>query len=499
MNTFARSVSSVFLGILQFALSFAQSIIIVPIILSYWSTGKYGLWLSCFAFFNLMRTLDAGHQAWVSNEFMRLYHINFEEAKEVLGSSIRIGLMVGFIELLIYVVAIAIGFDSNLVGFNTDKNINIGIIAMLFMWFLVGSAGGIIVKVILPMGLYNRTMIWGIINRVIEIILLLCTVLFSWEISNSLIIFSISLTIYSFIMLTDIKNQNHQLFPWWQTGSFRQGFKGFSTSLLLTINGFIDQFSTSGILIMIGNMGTPSMIPIFTTLRTVSNVFLQGNQITINPIVPDIVRYHAQDEKSKIISVFKINWWTMHFLLNLPILLLLPFIQPLYEWWTKGKLPYDQFLSYSLMGAIALISYGKVMMIYLSSINHFKTLFSTSLARIIILIPITYLSLRYFGLTYIGVGICISELFAALILPIYFSYRLIGKSYDLTELKWPFISLILFFSFLVIAFIQFISIWLYSIAVISVFSLILFAEWKGLPSHFKSMVRIFIKSKMRKI
>ena len=346
-NITSRSLLGILYGGVNFVLTFFQSLLLVPFILDFWTKENYGIWLACYAFITLMRTIDAGHQTYIGNEFMKAYHEDIARAKTILGSSIKIALFLGFLEVLIFLIVIYLEKENVLIGISTDGRLNIGLLCMLVSWWIIGSAAGVLVKCFLPVGLFNRTIFWSIIYKLIEIALLIIAVTKGWEIWYILCVLSIVFFLYCVIALYDIKSKIPSIYPWWQYGSFKQGFKGFITSLMLTFNGFIEQISSNGLLILIGNFASTAAIPVFTTLRTASNVFLQITQITINPLVPDMVRFHTANEKHKIASIFNINWFLLNFFLILPLILVVPFLQELYELWTRDKLVFDKLLSYS--------------------------------------------------------------------------------------------------------------------------------------------------------
>ncbi|MDX1935659.1 MAG: hypothetical protein SFU21_01010, partial [Flavihumibacter sp.] len=171
-----RAFDSTIAGIALFVISFFQSIILVPFFLKYWGNEKYSIWLTLYAFVNLMRTLDTGHQNYIGNEFNKFYHQDKEKAHHLLGSSFKVAYLLGFLELLIYLIILVAGLQGRVVGVNESSfNVSWGIISFLVMWLLVGSAGGILVKIILPIGKYSRSLYLNIIIKVLETVsILIC-------------------------------------------------------------------------------------------------------------------------------------------------------------------------------------------------------------------------------------------------------------------------------------------------------------------------------------
>jgi hypothetical protein len=69
-----RAFKNTTVGALSFLVALCQTIVLVPILLKYWGNASYGLWLILMAGFNLLQTLDLGHQNYVGNELNVQYH-----------------------------------------------------------------------------------------------------------------------------------------------------------------------------------------------------------------------------------------------------------------------------------------------------------------------------------------------------------------------------------------------------------------------------------------
>ena len=130
-------------GVISFIISLLQAVISVPILLHFWGKETYGLWLSLFAGFSLLQTLDLGHQNYVGNKLNILYHTDKTEFKKVLGSSLIIAYMIGAVQLLIGIVIIIIGFINDFLGAEISKletgHIEIALISLdhnvVYFWF----------------------------------------------------------------------------------------------------------------------------------------------------------------------------------------------------------------------------------------------------------------------------------------------------------------------------------------------------------------------------
>lgn len=493
MSLLKRSISGSLIGILSFGITIIQNIFIVPIILNNWTKETYGLWLSCYFFINLLRTIDAGHQIYIGNEFSSIFLTNTRKAKELLGSSVRIASFIGFFELVIFIVVVYFKIDLLVFGQLLDEQTKYGIFLMLVMWFMVGSVGGILIRILVPLGFYVRSTIWGIVNKLIEIIVLIIAVLLNWSVSLTLIVLSISMLLYSIIVIIDIKYLSKEYYPWWQLGSFTAGFQNFKKSILVTTNNFLEQFSTNGLIMVISNVLSVAWVPVFSTMRTVSNSFLQINQITLNPLSADMIRYHTNNEKDKIAHIINTNWFFLNVLLYIPIIILLPNLEYLFKIWTNNKLVFNSTFSNFLILSIIIISYGKVVISYMTNVNHTGALIFSNIFRFAILIPLSIIVLKLSNsITYLGICICFAEIFSSIFIPIYFLKSEIKADFRIINWRIPLFMFLLMLIYILFVHYLIVSTYLQIVFVASFLALIL-KNIKILPKELKSKFPSFIK------
>ena len=101
-----RAFQNTYVGLISFILSFAQTIIAVPILLAHWGNAPYAVWLALFAGFSLIQTLDTGHINFIGNQINVLYHVDKNDLRKTLGSAIYIALLLGIVELIFILILI---------------------------------------------------------------------------------------------------------------------------------------------------------------------------------------------------------------------------------------------------------------------------------------------------------------------------------------------------------------------------------------------------------
>lgn len=495
-----RAFDSTIAGTALFVISFFQSIILVPFFLKYWGNEKYSIWLTLYAFVNLMRTLDTGHQNYIGNEFNKFYHQDKEKAHHLLGSSFKVAYLLGFLELLIYLIILVAGLQGRVVGVNESSfNVSWGIISFLVMWLLVGSAGGILVKIILPIGKYSRSLYLNIIIKVLETVSILICVYWGSSINILCFIVAGCWLVYTLYLFYDIKRMMPEFFPWWKGGSMKEGFSNLGKSFILTVNGFIEQFSLNGILVFIASIVGVLKVPAFTTLRTIGNTFTQATTIVLNPLIPDLIRFHVKGEYDKISTIIVANWFISGLIVNLPLLLLTPFIAPLFNWWTKGLVAFDLVLYLTITLSISLVNYGKTFVVYLTGINNLRALTVITFSRFAIVFLLGLPLLRAYGLRSLGWSFLLAEIVSSVIIPFLFVKMQMsreGVHFTRKELGLSLLPVLLLATYYLLFY------YFQGLLLATVFALllilVLWLQWKSLSENVRARLLSFVPASVRR-
>src|SRR5678815_3997926 len=100
--------------------------------------------------------------------------------------------------------------------------------------------------------------------------------------------------------------------------------------MFLTASNLIQQGSTNGIVILIAALSGPAAVPIFTTVRTLANLWTNVTNVLTAPLLPEVVRYHATNEGEKLVTISEAYWVLVGTAVNLGVLVTYPLIEPLY-------------------------------------------------------------------------------------------------------------------------------------------------------------------------
>jgi O-antigen/teichoic acid export membrane protein len=428
-----RAIKNSFVGLISFIFSFAQAIIIVPVLLKYWGSEKYGVWLALYAGFSLLQSLDTGHINFIGNKINITYHNDKAELKKTLASSFLIAIFIGVAQILLVIILIVLNYLPAFIGIDSvvlsKYAVPASLLILITFWFISGSFGGILHRVMIPSGFYYQSQWWGILYRFCQFISIVFVAILGGTILEASIFYVLVQFIVYALTFLYIKLKIPELYPWWQGADLRTAFLNFKNSLVLTFNSFVQQLNNNGILLLISNLFSSLTLPVFTTIRTMTNTALSITNILINSILPDFVRYHSSKEKEKLYSVFNANWFFSGLIVNSGIILIIPFAEIIFKTWTKGIITFDFNLFISLAASISVINFGAGFYNYLFAINSLRAITLITITRVIILFIFSYYLSGLMGLSGIGAAVLISEIFSSMILP-YFYVQKILKSFD---------------------------------------------------------------------
>lgn len=423
-TTVKRVIKSSFLGLISFILSFLQSLLLIPFLLRYWGEGSYSYWVLIMAAYAIFQILDTGHTAYIGNKINLEYHTDRLKAKESLSSSIMIAVILGLIQIAMVVLLIVTHNLSYPLGIAEDKiaqnNIHWGFLSLIISWWLCGSIGGILVRLLIPLNYFNETQVWGIITRFLQFVSLLAIGYFNLSIINACLLYSVQTCIINFFLFLRIKKITKEFYPWWGGFSLKIGFQNLLKSFTFTFNSLGQQLTLNGSIILISHIASSTVSLTFSTMRTLTNSINAGTTILTNSIYPEITRLYAIKDNKNILLLFRAYSFASSFIINIGIIAILPFAETIYNQWTHHKLHFDFLLLFSLVIAVALSAISALYYQIIVSTNQLKTLRYITLIRIITVFPLIYLFHQIWNVAGIGIAILISELICSSLIPFIF-------------------------------------------------------------------------------
>ena len=406
-------------------LSIVLQLASVPICLKYWGQDPYGQWLALSAAFSLLRSVESGYVVYIGNNINLIFHKGNKIVKKHLSSALFGIILIGVLQLILVALVWAFEKFSIKLGLPIDQenlNSKIGLTLMMVCWVFSGAYFGLLHKLMIPAGLMYESTLWGIGYQLSNFLALIASAYLKFNMLNTSILFSISqVTIYLSSAIY-LRYKLPDYYPWWKGGELSLTGHNFIKSSILSISNLLQQGLINGPILLITILVGPIFLPLFTTARTLANLWVNITTIVTAPLVPDIVRLHVNGEVGKIIILFEVYWVVIGGILNVGIILSYFIFPIIFSFWTNNVIELNKPLLYFLLASVLVSNFGGLVLVYMNSINNLFSIVMTSFLKTIIALIGGYCFYKYLGLASFGLSIFIGELFALIFLLIKLLY-----------------------------------------------------------------------------
>jgi len=295
-------------------------------------------------------------------------------------------------------------------------------------WVLTGSYMGIVHRLLIPAGMMYQWAWWSMGFQVSQFAAIMVAALLQLNLMQTSCFFALSQVIIYIASAVYMRRKLAGYYPWWKGARVSTGLSDLGHSMLLTVSNLIQQGSTNGLVLLVSALAGPAAVPVFITLRTLSNLWTNVTNVLTTPLLPDVVRFHAKGEGHKLVALNEAHWVLVGSAVNWGVLLTYPLLAALYGYWTGHALVLDNTLLCLLLSSVVVTNAGALMAMHLNGINSLRIVLVASLARGVLGLGLGALSYSQLGLASFGLGILSGELTALLIIGRFFvKYELMAK------------------------------------------------------------------------
>jgi O-antigen/teichoic acid export membrane protein len=396
-------------------LTLVFQLISVPVCLRYWGKEAYGGWLSLFSAFLMLRSLDGGFVAYVGNKLNYLFHKDIVALRNHMASAVTGIIVIGSLQLLLALATLIAEPLASALGvppLQADRSVQLGLLALVISWILTGSYLGIVHRLMIPAGMMYQAAWWAMVFQITQFIaIMLAALLQLGMLSTSLLFATSQIVVYAASGLY-IKRVLPGFYPWLQSPNRRVGLRDLSRSVPLTLSNIIQQGALNGVVLLIAVVAGPRSVPIFTTVRTLSNLWTSVSTVLATPLLPEVVRLHAKGETAKLAAVNSAFWVLVGTAVSGGAVLLFPLIPFCYGLWTGHTVDLDKPLLSLMLASVVVTNSSALMALHLNGINRLHIVLATSIVRAVLGLGCGAMGYRFWGLASFGVGILLGELAA---------------------------------------------------------------------------------------
>lgn len=376
-----------------FLVSFAKNIVLVPVMLGIGGELQYRYWVIIISSRAVFQFLPDGYIRYTANRFNLEYHTGRLTAIRNINAAL-IFLVVYSIAFLLLLVGVSYGYEKSVVHlFNTPQsNVDAYQLTSCLVFYMGGAT------------VHNIARMYSSINEPVgRFWLSLCfeSVVLTAEVSAVIAVVSnggtlfdvcagagttVALTSIVYLVILHMITPNVKIFG---RNTLQRGFRAFTSSFSYHVQNFFEKITTESIVILLSLYKFhPAMIPVYSSVRTISNTPVTANNLLISTFMPELQRAYALGESRRIMILMQLLWLVFGTLGGIAIVFLYPWFKPLFLTWTKGSLPYDPVFFGTMLITCLLIVYGSCFTWMLKGINALQSMLVATTVKGVLLIVI---------------------------------------------------------------------------------------------------------------
>ena len=418
-------------------LTLAFQFVSVPVCLRYWGQQSYGSWLALLSAFMVLRSLDGGFVAFVGNKLNYFYHQDTAALREHLASAGMGIVIIGSLQLLLSASTLLFSPLAASLGMPTANDgtlsAQFGLIVLMLSWVLTGSYLGIVHRLLIPAGLMFQAAWWAMAFQVAQFLAIITAAMLKLGMLSTSMLFALAQVAIYVASALYVKKALPAYYPWLRRPKARMGLIDLGHSAFLTASNIVQQSTTNGTVLLVSVLAGPIAVPVFTTLRTLTNLWTSVTNVLTAPLLPEVVRIHAKGEVHKLATINQAFWVLAGSAVNLGALMFYPAVPFLYQQWTAHAVALNRPLLCLLLASVVVTNAGALIALHLGGINRLRIVLGTSIARAVLGLGGGALAFRSLGLASFGFGILAGEIVAALMMGRYFiKHELAEKGLRLT-------------------------------------------------------------------
>lgn len=417
MSTASRLISGSMASWAQIAVNMAAQLVLVPIYLSYWNVETYGVWLAIQGIMSALSMLDYGYQTYVAYEFLRIGRKNLPSLAKALWSSVIFGASIGMFQCLligIFILSDTIPFLLGEEKVGLVHGAGIALFLQGVTWLIVNTIPGLLVRALAVFGYFHKTAWWSFAYVILTAIGPLIAVIMGADLLGASIVLAICAHAYALALY-------FQLFRWLKLEgikiikpSIQLGYANLKASLPLLGKSILENVRQQGVRLLLAPIAGATGLAAFSTMRTGANVALQGLNTIINPLVPDLMRFLHERDQPRSEAAFATIWIVVVAFLAPGVVILQAIIEPLYLFWTQGKIIFNPLLFATLSLGVLVYAVIQPAMAVVIGNNLTKIQLRLAAVAAILVFVILGVLVPIMGILGAGISLLAAEIVAAI-------------------------------------------------------------------------------------
>ena len=421
MSSLSRFLSASAAAWVKILLTVLTQVLLVPVFLAHWSVEQYGCWLIIQTIVGLSSMLSSSHQNFVGYEFLKVGDKQPEKMRLLFYSAFPYVMLIALLELL--VVAGLIYFGLIQTTFDPDHKLDGGLLHQAFWsliiyslsWLVSSSVGGLAGRAVAPYGYFPRMTWWGTILATATAVVSGVAVALGADLLETVVYITIATFVVNVPIHLDMWRmfRRHHLHP--VRPDWRMGGRNVGRSLAIALAAVLDISRQQGVRIFLGAIIGVTEMTAFSTMRTMSNLSLQGIGTITNPIMPEIMKFLRERDSERTNATVGFVWFFAVILLS-PLMIVFQWIMPfVFHAWTRGKIAFNPLLFGLFSIALLLFSLARPPVAVLQGNNLLRVQLLMSIAVSVVAVGGILLFTAPFGVVGAAASLLLAELLGTVI------------------------------------------------------------------------------------
>lgn len=357
--------------------------------LIHWGQELFCFWAIILSARAIVLFLSDGYLRYVVNQYNLLYHTDEAAAARVLRAGISFLIVLSLLLCGCITLSFLVFPSLSALVFDTDNSLFAYLPFCLVVYLLAACVQNI-------QRLYAATkevkgLVWH--NIVLEVLLIVCEllalgglILKNYDFKVVMLADSGMITLVAIMYFIHLYRQ-YPLSDILAPQSIREGAAQFKKATKLYASNFFEKLTTDGLVLLLSFFRfDKAAIALFATVRTLVNTPLLAQNLLLNTYTPELqkqISLHSSSSLEQLLSFIRLR---LGLFFCLGILCCLPFYQPLFDYWTKGKIVLDKYFMVTMLIMAVFNLYGLSITFILKGVNALPQLFRLMLLKTLLLL-----------------------------------------------------------------------------------------------------------------
>jgi O-antigen/teichoic acid export membrane protein len=403
---------------------------LVPVLLQYWGTQRYGEWLALSAAVSYLTTLDFGMQSYVINRLNQAHTLGKrDEYNRILQTGLLVNTAVPAAGLLIIVpILILAGSRGWLHLHATSPSSAIWVASLLSFQAAFSITSGLLGGIYRTTGEYPRGQMMSNARLAALLILSLATVIAGGGLQALAAVQAVVGLLFGAAVYIDVSRRFPEISIGFSGADWRLAATFLAPSSMFFGLQMVAVFAVQGTTLMVNGLFGAAVLVVFASLRTVSNLIRQAAATIQQAVWPEFTSLDARPQGDALRQLHLLTAKLVMLVAICGSVFIFMVGDRLVAFWTRGRVQYDPVLMIALLVYACVQCHSFVSAVLLTACNRQGPVLQQSAMGTVTGFGLGYaLSFRY-GVSGFVFGLAIGEaIFCGIGFP-WMASRMIGES-----------------------------------------------------------------------